>query len=105
MTTGYILFLAQAYRSGDLSHVLRIVQMMVSNGFFGQTSYLRAAMGEWGESGDDMFKFTDECLARVEDFLRAHLAEVLAVRDLLLEKKELPGDEVIALLNTFKEAK
>lgn len=93
--------------AGDLSNVLRIVQLMVSNGFFGPTSYLRAAMGEWnegGEGGDDKFKFTDECLARVEDFLRAHLTEVLAVRDLLLEKKELPGDEVIALLASFKPA-
>lgn len=88
--------------SGDLDHAQRIIQMMVANGFFGPSSYFKAANGEWGEG--DEGKFLDACMVAAEDGLRQHIPELLALRDKLLMEKEMSGDAVIALLDSFKPA-
>ena len=87
--------------SGDLEHAQRILQMMTANGFFGPSSYWGAATdAEW--DGGDQGKFLDQCLSTAEDILRAHIPELLALRDKLIEVKEMSGDAVIALLDSFK---
>ena len=89
--------------AGDLDHVLRIIQMMVANGFFGASSYVKAALGEWADDEQqDKFKFLDDCMDATEKLLRQHVPELLAIRDRLLEVKEMSGDEVIAILDSFQ---
>lgn len=90
--------------SSDLDNVYFNLKGMTANGFFGPEAQIRAinAMtSSWEDTGDVQEKFIIRCMGETEALLQANLGMLLALRDVLIERKEMPGEEVIAILNKY----
>lgn len=87
--------------SGDLSHATHTAAMMIS--MYGMDDELvsMAALGATSVPKGKVNRLLQKRMAIVRALVRKHRPVVEAISELLLEKKEVDGDELYALFGTF----